>query len=60
MQNIKDYYMRALFFSLLINGLCLQAQNTYTYPLTKKVAQTDDYFGTKISDPYRWLEYENS
>jgi prolyl oligopeptidase len=60
MQNIKDYYMRALFFSLLINGLCLQAQNTYTYPLTKKVAQTDDYFGTKISDPYRWLEDDNS
>jgi len=26
------------------------------YPTTKTVNQTDDYFGTKVSDPYRWLE----
>ena len=26
------------------------------YPNTKTVNQTDDYFGTKVSDPYRWLE----
>ncbi len=26
------------------------------YPETKKVAQVDEYFGTKVSDPYRWLE----
>lgn len=26
------------------------------YPVTSKVEQTDDYFGTKITDPYRWLE----
>ncbi|MDO4762957.1 MAG: prolyl oligopeptidase family serine peptidase [Flavobacteriaceae bacterium] len=26
------------------------------YPETKKVAQTDTYFGTEVSDPYRWLE----
>ncbi|MFA6152736.1 MAG: prolyl oligopeptidase family serine peptidase [Chitinophagaceae bacterium] len=26
------------------------------YPLTQTVSQTDDYFGTKINDPYRWLE----
>ena len=30
------------------------------YPETKKVTQTDDYFGTKVSDPYRWLEDDNS
>ncbi len=30
------------------------------YPQTKKVNQTDDYFGTKVSDPYRWLEDDNS
>lgn len=30
------------------------------YPLAKKVEQVDDYFGTKVSDPYRWLEDENS
>lgn len=27
-----------------------------TYPETRKIEQTDDFFGTKVSDPYRWLE----
>jgi len=26
------------------------------YPETKMTEQIDDYFGTKIADPYRWLE----
>ena len=30
------------------------------YPETKKVNQVDDYFGIKVSDPYRWLEDDNS
>ena len=31
-----------------------------TYPVAKKVDQTDTYFGTTIADPYRWLEDANS
>ena len=30
------------------------------YPETKKLNQVDDYFGTKVPDPYRWLEDDNS
>ncbi|MEZ5016662.1 MAG: prolyl oligopeptidase family serine peptidase [Flavipsychrobacter sp.] len=38
---------------------CKTEQNpefTGTYPETKKVDQVDEYFGTKVQDPYRWLE----
>ena len=30
------------------------------YPATKTVDQTDDFFGTKVSDPYRWLENDTA
>ena len=36
------------------------AQTKIEYPKTKKVEQTDDYHGTKVSDPFRWLEDDNS
>jgi prolyl oligopeptidase len=30
------------------------------YPVTKKVDQVDDFHGTKVEDPYRWLEDDYS
>lgn len=33
-----------------------QNSNVLKYPETKKVSHTDTYFGTQVSDPYRWLE----
>jgi len=30
------------------------------YPESKKVDVVDDYFGTKVADPYRWLEDSKS
>ncbi|HTN45279.1 MAG TPA: prolyl oligopeptidase family serine peptidase [Flavipsychrobacter sp.] len=39
----------------------LQAQQfTGDYPVTKKGNQVDEFFGVKVSDPYRWLEDDNS
>lgn len=31
-----------------------------TYPATKTNDQTDDYHGTQIADPYRWLEIDTA
>jgi len=31
-----------------------------TYPVTKKVDQVDDYFGTEVADPYRWMENDTA
>lgn len=38
----------------------LQAQTKMKYPNTKKVKQTDTYFGTKVEDEYRWLENDTT
>ena len=31
-----------------------------TYPKTRKEDVVDEYFGTKVADPYRWLEDDNA
>ncbi|MBI3123277.1 MAG: S9 family peptidase [Ignavibacteriales bacterium] len=54
--------MRKLFLFLLITPLLSSAilAQSIQYPVTKKVDQVDDYHGTKVTDPYRWLEDNNS
>src|SRR5690606_10955623 len=46
--------------SLALLAMTAQAQKpgafTGKYPESKKTDQTDDFFGTPVSDPYRWLE----
>jgi prolyl oligopeptidase len=37
-----------------------QKINNVKYPQTKKGETVDQYFGTKIQDPYRWLEDDKS
>src|ERR1700757_3709049 len=31
-----------------------------TYPKARTIEQVDDYFGTKVHDPYRWMENVDS
>jgi len=39
---------------------CAAGGTPLSYPVAKKVDQTDDYHGTRVADPYRWLEDANS
>ena len=36
------------------------AERKLSYPATKKGDVVEDYFGTKVADPYRWLEDNDS
>jgi len=48
-----------LLASLLPFG-CKGRQASITYPATAKGDVVDDYFGTKVADPYRWFEDDKS
>lgn len=53
-------YKKLLSLSLLsVLFMSVDAQKI-NYPVTQKVNHIDDYFGVKISDPYRWLEDDTS
>lgn len=39
---------------------CAPAAALIAYPVSKKVSQQDNYHGTTVADPYRWLEDANS
>ncbi|HTQ27137.1 MAG TPA: prolyl oligopeptidase family serine peptidase [Puia sp.] len=50
----------ALLFCLLGYGSLAQNSSGISYPSARKVDQADDYHGTKVEDPYRWLENDTS
>lgn len=55
--------MKKTFFGILCLGFLMMMscqQQKFTYPVTSKTDQVDDYFGTKVADPYRWLEDDTS
>jgi prolyl oligopeptidase len=52
--------MKKLIFSLFLFSCAFWVQAQLKYPVSKKVDTVDNYFGTQIPDPYRWLENDNS
>jgi len=57
------YSIIVFFISLFIlfSGKICNAQDSISYyPRTFKDTTVDEYFGTKIADPYSWLEDNNS
>ncbi|CAN5908085.1 prolyl oligopeptidase family serine peptidase [soil metagenome] len=61
MTNVHDRrsLAGALFVALAAQGIPCGAQRP-VYPVTRTSDQVDTYFGTKVADPYRWLENESA
>lgn len=55
---MKKLFLIITITAFMITGI--NAQNKPVYPKTKKVDTVDTYFGTKVADPYRWLEDDKS
>jgi prolyl oligopeptidase len=53
-------YYRYLLAVAVVTSSAGAQQAKIAYPQTKKTAQTDDYFGRKVADPYRWMEDLNA
>jgi prolyl oligopeptidase len=54
-----------LIFPAIVSALCAAVaasfpQEPLPYPETRKEDVKDDYFGTSVADPYRWLEDANA
>jgi prolyl oligopeptidase len=47
--------------SVAATGVSAQENGTkYEYPKARVCDQVDEYFGTKVADPYRWMEIEKT
>jgi len=47
------FFLAGILFSMTT---LLAGEERLNYPKTKRIDHTDDYHGTKVADPYRWLE----
>ena len=52
--------MKRTLFAFILTGTSITMFAQIKYPETKKEIVTDNYHGSIVADPYRWLEDDNS
>ena len=57
---MKKRIFAATVILILIIAACSSKKLKVNYPETATVDTVDNYFGTEVADPYRWLEDDNS
>lgn len=50
----------AMAFGALFSAVLTSCDSSLKYPETRKDEVADDYFGTQVLDPYRWLENDTA
>ncbi len=62
MKILHSFFIFIFFVGIFFIFACKSNNENmaFNYPNTKKVDTTDNYFGNKVADPYRWLEDDNS
>ncbi len=56
------YFFSAIITALICLSATAQKQGSFSgkYPESKSTEQTDNFFGTMVADPYRWLENDTA
>ena len=57
-QNGRRTCWQSLIVAVLFASSAAAQETRLVYPATRSVDQVDDFHGTKVRDPYRWLEQD--